>query len=848
MFWAGAGEWFSAEHKSRDAGLQAQAPLNSIIIDYPGDGSIFPPEFPPPTFIWRDSTPQATSWLIEVTFADHSPHLRMRSPGEPMRLGEIDPRCVGPTNELPKLSREQAEAHTWTPEAGIWSTIKQHSMKHPALVTVSGLNEDQAGKRVSQGQMTLQISKDPVGAPVFYRDVPLMPSEQQKGIIKPLAPSAVPLIAWRLRNIGETRSRLLMEGLHSCANCHSFSRDGKTLGMDVDGPANDKGLYALASVQPQMSIGNPDVIQWSSHRGNLGGRLRVGFMSQVSPDGNYVLTTINDPGTESREHLGDVQGKYFVTNFKDYRFLQVFYPTRGILAWYDRKAGYLQPLPGADDPRFVQTGGVWSPDGKYIVYARAEAKDPYPPGGIMPERANDPNETQIQYDLYRIPFNQGKGGKPERIAGASQNGMSNNFPKVSSDGRWIVFVQCRNAQLMRPDSQLYIVPFKGGAARRMQCNTALMNSWHSISPNGRWMVFSSKSRSPYTQLYLTHLDKKGQDSPAILIENTTASNRAVNIPEFVNIPPDGLMKIDFPATELYTWMDLARESASKKQYEAAALQWRKALELSPNDASIENSLGVALARTGKFEEAISYFEKALRTNSEDAKTLINLAGALNEKGRFAEAIGHSQKALTLSPEDPEAHANLAMALAGTGKVDEAISHFEMALEASPDSGVIHQNLGFALLTKQRPAEALPHLEKALEADPGSIALYIYLGGVLAEMKRYGEAVSIFDKGLSVDPNSIQLQYNLGRVLAETGKYNEAVPHFEQVVKLSGGNDPRSLDLLGAIYFKAGRSAEAIQTARRALALAVQGSDRNLTDLLRSHLAAYETAVSKSSNQ
>jgi hypothetical protein len=49
-----------------------------------------------------------------------------------------------------------------------------------------------------------------------------------------------------------------------------------------------------------------------------------------------------------------------------------------------------------------------------------------------------------------------------------------------------------------------------------------MNSWHSFSPNGRWLVFSSKSRSPYTQFFLTHIDEVGNDSPAIPIENSTA--------------------------------------------------------------------------------------------------------------------------------------------------------------------------------------------------------------------------------------------------------------------------------------------------------------------------------------
>src|SRR5664280_2940178 len=141
----------------------------------------------------------------------------------------------------------------------------------------------------------------------------------------------------------------------------------------------------------------------------------------------------------------------------------------------------------------------------------------------MAAYANDPAELPMRYDLYRIPFNDGKGGKPEAIAGASRNGMSNSFPKISPDGRWIVFVQSRNGQLMRPDSQLYIVPAAGGQARRMRCNTPQMNSWHSFSPNGRWLVFSSKARSPYTQMFLTHIDEEGNDSPAILIENSTAA-------------------------------------------------------------------------------------------------------------------------------------------------------------------------------------------------------------------------------------------------------------------------------------------------------------------------------------
>jgi hypothetical protein len=512
------------------AAQDAPRTLSPISIDYPEDGSIFPPGITPPTFLWRDAA--GTSWNIDIEFADKSPAIHAASKGERIHLGAIDPDAVADSNSPPKLTLQQAATWTWIPDAATWAAIQSHSASGAATMVITGYREGHTA--YSQSRVLFTTSKDPVGAPIFYRDVPLMPSAGVNGVVSPLAPTAIHLIHWRLRDITKPESHTVLKDMPTCGNCHSFSGDGKTFGMDIDGPANDKGLYAVVPVQKHMTVQSKDMIHWNP-AGQIG-TTRVGFMSQVSPDGRYVLSTFAGPSLKLLD-------SYYVTNFLDYRFLQVFYPTRGILAWYDRTTGLRTPLPGADDPKYVQTDGVWSPDGKYIVFARAEARDPRPPGQVRALHALDENETQIQYDLYRIPFNNGRGGVAEPIAGASANGMSNNFPKISPDGRWLVFVQCKNGQLMRPDSQLYILPSQGGVARKLRANTRLMNSWHSFSPNGRWLVFSSKARSPYTQMYLTHIDENGNDSPAILIDNATAANRAVNIPEFVNIPGDGIEDI-----------------------------------------------------------------------------------------------------------------------------------------------------------------------------------------------------------------------------------------------------------------------------------------------------------------
>jgi len=315
------------------------------------------------------------------------------------------------------LTPGQAAAHTWRPDEATWTKIKRLSVKSPATIAISGFADGDSRNPVSAGKVTISTSVDPVGAPVFYRDVPLMfPPPGQKGAIQPLPQAALPLIKWKIRNIGEPQSRTVMENLPTCANCHSFSKDGKTLGLDLDGPRNDKGLYALVPVAKNMTIRNQDVIRWSSFHVNSEAKdsepavQRLGFMSQVSPNGRYVVTSIGPPNPENTHQdevpwfTSRVLDHLYSSNFNSISFSQVFYPTRGILAWYDQKEKKMSPLPGADDPQFAHTSAFWSPDGKYLIFSRAKAIDPYPAGAAKAVQANDPNETQIQYDLYKIPF------------------------------------------------------------------------------------------------------------------------------------------------------------------------------------------------------------------------------------------------------------------------------------------------------------------------------------------------------------------------------------------------------------------------------------------------------------
>jgi dipeptidyl aminopeptidase/acylaminoacyl peptidase len=372
--------------------------------------------------------------------------------------------------------------------------------------------------------MSFRTSKDPVGAPLFYREVVLPFLDADKD------PSR---IRWRFGPIESPEPPpIVLQNLPVCANCHSFSHDGTILGMDAD-YANNKGAYVITEVKEQMVLTPDDIISWNNFE-RIG--QSFGLLSQISPDGRYAISTVKDFAV-------------FIPR-PPLAFSQLFFPVKGILCVYDRQTRQFRALPGADDPNLVQSNPEWSPDGKYVVFARAKAADLSQTHGtgLTPLTRDDcemliADGKPFRFDLYRIPFNEGRGGTPEPLAGASNNGMSNYFARYSPDGRWIVFCQAKSYMLLQPDSELYIIPAEGGEARRLRCNTRRMNSWHSWSPDGKWLVFSSKGYSDYTQLCLTHIDENGDSTPPVLLSRMTAPDRAANIPEFVNTGPKAIVRI-----------------------------------------------------------------------------------------------------------------------------------------------------------------------------------------------------------------------------------------------------------------------------------------------------------------
>ena len=508
-------------------------PTGGIEIKYPLDETLFPPEIVAPTFVWSDKTEGVRNWTVLVRFDDK---------GEVLRFPTTEPR--------------------WRPSEADWASIKQRSVERDAQVAIVGVGPD--AKAASSASVRIRTSTDPVGDSIFYREVPLP-------FISAVQDPA--RIRWRFGAIdSETAPPIVLEDLPVCGNCHSFSGDGSVLGLDVD-YGNDKGAYAILPVSKEMVLNDEKIITWNDFKKG-DGEATFGLLSQVSPDGRYVISTVKDRAV-------------FVAT-PDIWYSQLFFPIKGILVVYDTQTGTFKPLPGADDPEYVQSNPTWSRDGKSIVFARTKAyrKDVVANATSVllsekdvPEFVND--KEPFKFDLYRVPFNDGRGGKAEPIKGASHNGKSNYFAKFSPDGKWIIFCKAENYMLLMPDSELYIIPAEGGEARRLRANTPRMNSWHSWSSNGRWLVFSSKANTAYTQLFLTHIDENGESTPPVVLERFTGADRAANIPEFVPLPAEAIARIKEQFLDAYSFLRAGMANERTGNYPAAVKAYERGLAVEP---------------------------------------------------------------------------------------------------------------------------------------------------------------------------------------------------------------------------------------------------------------------------
>lgn len=207
------------------------------------------------------------------------------------------------------------------------------------------------------------------------------------------------------------------------------------------------------------------------------------------------------------------------------------------LACYSVKNKNITCPPALSEKDRLETYPTWSPDGKFLYYCSGpilwEDRDTVPPK----------NYEKLRYDLRRIAYDieTHTWGQVETVLAAEQTGLSILLPRISPDGRFLLFCMCRYGcfPVYQPSSDLYLMDLATGQYRKLDINSDYSESWHSWSSNSRWFAFSSKRLGgAFTRTFVSHVDGTGRVGKPFIVpqEDPTyydALLRTCNTPELV---------------------------------------------------------------------------------------------------------------------------------------------------------------------------------------------------------------------------------------------------------------------------------------------------------------------------
>ena len=457
-----------------------------------------------------------SDWPVDgATIIDRPPHIR------PDYTDTVIPPNIAPLNFIVKepgtryyvriYSDQGKDINVHSKKAGIaipikpWKELLQDNQADKLYFDVYVENNDGRWKRFAS--ITNKISRASIDEYLVYRLIkPIYYNWSDTGIYQRHLPSYDESVVLRGRSFRK-------QSYGGCVNCHAFCNN-RTDKMTIGIRCSNYGVPTLLSQNGRVS--------------KIGAKF--GYTAW-HPTGRIVMYSVNK--VRQFFHMKGVEVRDVVD-------------LDSALAYYDLKSKTVKVPPQLADKFRLETYPTWSPDGDYLYFCSAPIL--WSDRNVVPPK----NFEKIRYDLMRISYDidTDSWGRLETVLSASQTGKSILLPRISPDGRFLMFCMCDYGcfPIYQLSSDLYIMDLEADrqtgnfAYRRLEVNSDRSESWHCWSSNGRWVVFSSKRRDGvFTRSYISYVDEDGEVyKPLLLPQKDPAFYdsflKTFSVPEFVVEP------------------------------------------------------------------------------------------------------------------------------------------------------------------------------------------------------------------------------------------------------------------------------------------------------------------------
>ena len=298
---------------------------------------------------------------------------------------------------------------------------------------------------------------------------------------------------------------------NKCMNCHTYAQQDPQMSMFYVRGEGGGAILNNNGKLSKLTLKRSDMVSGSVYFGFSPSRRYVVFST------NVIIPAFHSAASKRLE-VFDKKSDVYVADITTEKFID-------------------SPL--LADTMQMETFPTFSPDGKYIYYCTATRIDSL--GALKSQR----------YSLCRIAFNENEGTigtKVDTIYNARIEGKSVCHPRISPDGRYLVFTVADYGTfpIWHREADLSMIDLR--TMQQVNCsivNSGYSDTYHSWSSNSRWLVFASKRDDGlYGKPYYTHISKDGRCTKPFVLPQAEPSFYDNTLKSF-NAPEQGRGPLPF---------------------------------------------------------------------------------------------------------------------------------------------------------------------------------------------------------------------------------------------------------------------------------------------------------------
>jgi tetratricopeptide (TPR) repeat protein len=262
--------------------------------------------------------------------------------------------------------------------------------------------------------------------------------------------------------------------------------------------------------------------------------------------------------------------------------------------------------------------------------------------------------------------------------------------------------------------------------------------------------------------------------------------------------------------EAYYHFSKGRSLGDQGQMNGAIEEYKKALELDPDNSMIYSEMAEMYLKNNRIREAVDTAERAIKADPDNleahrllSSVYVQIIGRANVQqppsvDTINNAIREFEEIVRIDPSERQAFLMLGRLYQVKGDRTKAAEIYKAYLGIEPGSEEGATALAKLQMDAGNNKEAAELLEEFVKQQPESSAAFQTLGQAYSDLREFEKAAAAYRRASELDPDDLELKKSEAQALFFADKIDEAAQQYQELV----ANEPEdglSLLRLGQIY-------------------------------------------------